>query len=92
MVETLRAEFAEYNLTYSIGGQISFDVFPQVRARVPCGQLRCRQHGMAAPMTHTTGAASQHLADDLVIHSWATGLGHVLTACHGHQGDGRGCL
>jgi len=29
MVETLQKEFAEYNLTYSIGGQISFDVFPQ---------------------------------------------------------------
>lgn len=33
MVEVLRKEFAEYNLTYSIGGQISFDVFPQVRRR-----------------------------------------------------------
>jgi phosphomannomutase len=32
MVEVLRKEFAEYNLTYSIGGQISFDVFPQVGA------------------------------------------------------------
>jgi hypothetical protein len=31
MVEVLRKEFADYNLTYSIGGQISFDVFPQVR-------------------------------------------------------------
>ena len=28
MVEALKAEFADYNLTYSIGGQISFDVFP----------------------------------------------------------------
>ena len=28
-VETLRKEFAHLNLTYSIGGQISFDVFPQ---------------------------------------------------------------
>ncbi|CAI5719868.1 unnamed protein product [Hyaloperonospora brassicae] len=27
-VEKLRAEFPEYNLTFSIGGQISFDVFP----------------------------------------------------------------
>ncbi|KAI9985315.1 hypothetical protein PInf_004643 [Phytophthora infestans] len=27
-VEKLRAEFSEYNLTFSIGGQISFDVFP----------------------------------------------------------------
>lgn len=28
MVETLKKEFADYGLTYSIGGQISFDVFP----------------------------------------------------------------
>ncbi|KAJ8144146.1 hypothetical protein OY671_002762 [Metschnikowia pulcherrima] len=27
-VEALRKEFADYGLTYSIGGQISFDVFP----------------------------------------------------------------
>jgi len=27
-VEKLRKEFADYSLTYSIGGQISFDVFP----------------------------------------------------------------
>ncbi len=29
MVEAMRAEFADLNLTFSIGGQISFDVFPQ---------------------------------------------------------------
>lgn len=28
-IETLKAKFPEYNLTYSIGGQISFDVFPE---------------------------------------------------------------
>lgn len=28
-VETLKREFADFGLTYSIGGQISFDVFPQ---------------------------------------------------------------
>jgi len=27
----MREEFADLNLTYSIGGQISFDVFPQVQ-------------------------------------------------------------
>jgi phosphomannomutase len=27
-VDVLRQKFAPYNLTYSIGGQISFDVFP----------------------------------------------------------------
>lgn len=30
-IEALKAKFSDYNLTYSIGGQISFDVFPQVR-------------------------------------------------------------
>ena len=29
MVEAMKAEFSELGLTYSIGGQISFDVFPQ---------------------------------------------------------------
>lgn len=28
MVEVLREQFADLELTYSIGGQISFDVFP----------------------------------------------------------------
>jgi phosphomannomutase len=30
MVEVLKEKFADLGLTYSIGGQISFDVFPQV--------------------------------------------------------------
>jgi len=29
MVEKMRVEFADLNLTYSIGGQISFDIFPK---------------------------------------------------------------
>merc|ERR1711865_814988 len=29
MVAKLKEEFADYNLTYSIGGQISFDLFPK---------------------------------------------------------------
>ena len=29
MVAKLKEEFADYQLTYSIGGQISFDLFPQ---------------------------------------------------------------
>jgi hypothetical protein len=29
MVSVLREKFAHLNLTFSIGGQISFDVFPQ---------------------------------------------------------------
>ena len=30
-IEKLKAKFGDYSLTYSIGGQISFDIFPQVR-------------------------------------------------------------
>ena len=30
MVSALQEKFADLDLTYSIGGQISFDVFPQV--------------------------------------------------------------
>lgn len=29
MVSKMKEEFADLNMTYSIGGQISFDVFPQ---------------------------------------------------------------
>ena len=36
-VEVLRERFADLGLTYSIGGQISFDVFPQV-----CGTFAAR--------------------------------------------------
>jgi phosphomannomutase len=28
MVQALKEKFGDYDLTYSIGGQISFDVFP----------------------------------------------------------------
>lgn len=30
MVDAMRKEFADMNLTFSIGGQISFDLFPTV--------------------------------------------------------------
>ena len=80
MVETLRAEFAEYNLTYSIGGQISFDVFPQVRARADmasCAACGTARHSCSHDThTHTLlNAASQltTLADDLMVHGWAPG-------------------
>ena len=28
MVDAMKKELADYNLTFSIGGQLSFDVFP----------------------------------------------------------------
>jgi phosphomannomutase len=38
-VATLREKFADYNLTYSIGGQISFDVFPAGWDKTYCLQF-----------------------------------------------------
>lgn len=34
MVAAMREEFSDLNLTFSIGGQISFDLFPTVRGYV----------------------------------------------------------
>lgn len=39
MVETLRKEFGDLGLTYSIGGQISFDVFPSGWDKTYCLQF-----------------------------------------------------
>lgn len=38
-VETLKKEFPDYGLTYSIGGQISFDVFPDGWDKTYCLSL-----------------------------------------------------
>lgn len=39
MVGVLKEEFASLNLTYSIGGQISFDVFPKGWDKTYCLQF-----------------------------------------------------
>jgi len=39
MVEAMRTEFADYNLQFSIGGQISFDVFPAGWDKTYCLQF-----------------------------------------------------
>lgn len=41
MVEVLKEKFADLNLTYSIGGQISFDVFPAVSS-IPTAIFSCQ--------------------------------------------------
>ena len=39
MIDVLKTEFADYNFTYSIGGQISFDVFPTGWDKTYCLQF-----------------------------------------------------
>jgi len=52
MVEALRKEFADFGLTFSIGGQISFDVFPH-----GWDKTYCLQHveAEADPAKHLSG-------------------------------------
>jgi hypothetical protein len=45
MVEAMRKQFEHLDLTYSIGGQISFDVFPKVTSPtdvLPGRRLICK--------------------------------------------------
>jgi phosphomannomutase len=39
MIDVLKKEFENYNLTYSIGGQISFDIFPKGWDKTYCLQF-----------------------------------------------------
>jgi hypothetical protein len=55
MVETLQARFAHFGLKYSIGGQISFDVFPIVRGG---GRGGGRGDGRGLAHVHTPPPAS----------------------------------
>lgn len=52
-VDTLRERFAHLDLTFSVGGQISFDVFPRVRQLLlgnTAGPVVQRQMGPACPV------------------------------------------
>ena len=45
MVTAMKKEFADLNLTYSIGGQISFDVFPVGWDKTYCLQFLTKGYG-----------------------------------------------
>jgi hypothetical protein len=44
MVAALKEKFASMELTYSIGGQISFDVFPKVYLMSYCSEIGTVMH------------------------------------------------
>ncbi len=67
-VEVLRKEFADLNLTYSIGGQISFDVFPEV-----CGLQACRPGFNGASRTASGDPRGALAGRPLVQFSWVRG-------------------
>ena len=77
MVTAMRAEFADLNLTYSIGGQISFDVFP-----VGWDKTYCLKFVDAADYDeiHFFGDKTMVGGNDYEIFSHERTIGHTVTS------------
>jgi phosphomannomutase len=75
MVEKMRAEFADLKLTYSIGGQISFDVFPEGWDKTYC--LRYLPEGDFDEV-HFFGDKTFEGGNDYEIFSHPRTIGHSI--------------
>eukprot|EP01023_Acetabularia_acetabulum_P021690 TRINITY_DN2142_c0_g2_i1.p1 TRINITY_DN2142_c0_g2~~TRINITY_DN2142_c0_g2_i1.p1 ORF type:complete len:244 (-),score=49.07 TRINITY_DN2142_c0_g2_i1:172-903(-) len=75
MVETLKKEFADFNMTFSIGGQISFDVFPQGWDKTYC--LRFLEE---FEDIHFFGDKTYEGGNDFEIFSSDRTAGHTVTS------------
>jgi phosphomannomutase len=76
-VSALKKEFADYNLTYSIGGQISFDVFPQGWDKTYC--LRHIKEE-AFQQVHFFGDKTFVGGNDYEIYNHPDVKGHTVTS------------
>lgn len=76
MVETLRKEFADFGLTYSIGGQISFDVFPKGWDKTYCLQFVEKDFDTI----HFFGDKTFEGGNDYEIFSSSKTIGHTVTS------------
>ncbi len=77
MVEAMRKEFADLNLTFSIGGQISFDVFPQGWDKTFC--LQYLPEGDFDEV-HFFGDKTFEGGNDYEIFNHARTVGHTVTS------------
>lgn len=77
MVEAMRKDFAGLNLTYSIGGQISFDVFPQGWDKTYC--LKYLDAGDFDEI-HFFGDKTFEGGNDNEIFSHERTIGHTVTS------------
>lgn len=77
MVEALKKEFGDYGLTYSIGGQISFDVFPQ-----GWDKTYALQHVEDEQFTeiHFFGDKSYKGGNDYEIYNDSRTIGHAVNS------------
>eukprot|EP00252_Welwitschia_mirabilis_P017842 TRINITY_DN3970_c0_g1_i1.p1 TRINITY_DN3970_c0_g1~~TRINITY_DN3970_c0_g1_i1.p1 ORF type:complete len:248 (-),score=56.61 TRINITY_DN3970_c0_g1_i1:207-950(-) len=76
MVEVLKEKFAHLNLTYSIGGQISFDVFPQGWDKTYC--LRYIEEDFQE--IHFFGDKTFKGGNDYEIFESPKTIGHTVTS------------
>ncbi|KAF5115346.1 hypothetical protein DV454_002382 [Geotrichum candidum] len=77
MVEALKKEFPDYGLTYSIGGQISFDVFPTGWDKTYC--LR-HVEGENFKNIHFFGDKSYKGGNDYEIYEDPRTIGHAVNS------------
>lgn len=76
MVEALKKEFGDYGLTFSIGGQISFDVFPAGWDKTYC--LRHVQQDNFKTI-HFFGDKTAKGGNDYELFSHSSVNGHTVT-------------
>ncbi|PON52895.1 Eukaryotic phosphomannomutase [Parasponia andersonii] len=75
MVSVLREKFAHLNLTFSIGGQISFDVFPQ-----GWDKTYCLRYLDDYPEIHFFGDKTYEGGNDHEIYESERTVGHTVTS------------
>ncbi|GMF08885.1 unnamed protein product [[Candida] boidinii] len=75
MVDAIKKEFPDYGLTYSIGGQISFDVFP-----TGWDKTYCLQHvaDEGFDTIHFFGDKAYQGGNDWEIYSDDRTIGHAV--------------
>ncbi|KAH8105017.1 eukaryotic phosphomannomutase [Phellopilus nigrolimitatus] len=76
-VDVLREKFADYGLTYSIGGQISFDVFPRGWDKTYCLE-HVRNEGFEE--IHFFGDKTYKGGNDYEIFTDSRTIGHSVTS------------
>ena len=76
MVKVLQTQFGEYDLTYSIGGQISFDVFPKGWDKTFCLQFVEKDYDEI----HFFGDKTHRGGNDYEIYNSQRTIGHAVTS------------
>ncbi|EDW76935.1 phosphomannomutase [Drosophila tropicalis] len=82
MIATLKKEFADIDLTYSIGGQISFDVFPHGWDKTYCLRHIEANYKNKYKEIHFFGDKTEQGGNDFEIYTDPRVIGHKVTSPH----------